>query len=59
IQTLHLKHKKDFAEWMAGKPNSFIVMGAFSRSVFSQMFKKSFATDVIHDIKMPLFISHK
>ncbi len=59
IQTLHLKHKKDFAEWMTGKPNSFIVMGAFSRSVFSQLFKKSFATDVIHDIKMPIFISHK
>jgi hypothetical protein len=59
IQTLHLKHKKDFAEWMTDKPNSFIVMGAFSRSLFSQLFKKSFASDVIHDIKMPLFISHK
>lgn len=59
IQTLHLKHKKDFAEWMSRKPDSFIVMGAFSRSVFSQLFKKSFATDVIHDIKMPIFISHK
>ncbi len=59
IQTLHLKHKKDLAGWMADKPNSFIVMGAFSRSIFSQLFKKSFATDVIHDIKMPLFISHK
>ena len=59
IQTLHLKHKKDFAGWMTGKPNSFIVMGAFSRSIFSHLFKKSFATDVIHDIKMPIFISHK
>jgi hypothetical protein len=59
IETLHLKQKKDFAAWMAGKPNSFIVMGAFSRSIFSQLFKKSFATDVIHDVKMPLFISHK
>lgn len=59
IQNLHLKHKKDFGEWMSAKPNSFIVMGAFSRSIFSQLFKKSFASDVIHDIKMPLFISHK
>jgi hypothetical protein len=59
IETMHLKQKKDFAQWMTGKPNSFIVMGAFSRSMFSQLFKKSFATDVIHDIKMPLFISHK
>ena len=59
IQTLHLKHTKDFIEWMSAKPNSFIVMGAFARSIFSQLFKKSFAADVIHDIKMPLFISHK
>jgi hypothetical protein len=59
IQTLHLKQRKDFNEWMSERPDSFIVMGAFSRSVFSQLFKKSFATHVIHDIKMPLFISHK
>jgi hypothetical protein len=59
VQSLHLKQRKDFAEWMADKPNSFIVMGAFSRSMLSQLFKKSFATDVIHDIKMPVFISHK
>ncbi len=59
IQTLHLKHRKDFVTWMEDKPDSFIVMGAFSRSMFSHFFKKSFATDVIHDIKMPLFISHK
>ncbi len=59
VQSLHLKHKKDFSEWMLNKPNSFIIMGAFSRSIFSQLFKKSFASDVIHDIKMPLFISHK
>ncbi len=59
IQSLHLKHKKDFAEWMQDKPTSFIVMGSFSRSLFSNLFKKSFATDVISNIKMPLFISHK
>lgn len=58
IQTLHLKHKKDFIKWMEGKPNSFIVMGAFSRSILSQFFKKSFASEVIHEIKMPVFISH-
>ena len=59
IQTLHLKHQKDFTEWLSAKPDSFIVMGAFSRSLFSQLFKKSFAADVIHEIKMPIFISHK
>lgn len=58
-QALHLKNKKDFTAWMQGKPDSFIVMGSFSRSLFSQLFKKSFAKDVISNIKMPLFISHK
>jgi hypothetical protein len=59
IQNLHLKHRKDFTEWLKNRPGSFIVMGAFSRSVFSNLFKKSFAADVIREIKMPLFISHK
>ena len=59
IQPLHLKNKKDFNEWMMGRPNSFIVMGSFSRSIFSQLFRKSFASEVIHDIKMPIFIAHK
>ncbi|MBK7122466.1 MAG: hypothetical protein IPH68_06395 [Chitinophagaceae bacterium] len=59
IQPLHLKHKKDFTEWMTGKPGSYIVMGAFSRSIFSHLFKKSFAAEVIQEIKMPIFIAHK
>ncbi len=59
LQSLHLKQKKDFSVWLSNKPNSIVVMGAFARSALSQLFKKSFATDVIHDIKMPLFISHK
>jgi hypothetical protein len=59
IQTLQLKQKKDFAAWLAYKPNSIVVMGAFARSALSQFFKKSFANDVIHDTKMPVFISHK
>lgn len=59
LQSLHLKNKNDFTNWVMNNQDSFIVMGAFSRSIFSQLFKKSFATDVIHEIKMPIFISHK
>ena len=59
LQALHLKNKKDFTEWLLHMPNSFIVMGAFSRSLISHLFKKSFASEVIHEIKMPIFISHK
>ena len=61
LQLHHLKmeKKKFFVEWLSEQPNSFIVMGAFSRSMFSELFKKSFAKDVIRQVKMPLFISHK
>ena len=54
-----MDNKKHFVDWLAEQPNSFIVMGAFSRSMFSELFKKSFAKDIIREIKMPLFISHK
>jgi hypothetical protein len=59
LQNLEMDSKKHFVDWLAEQPNSFIVMGAFSRSMFSELFKKSFAKDVIREIKMPLFISHK
>ncbi|MBS1754510.1 MAG: universal stress protein [Ferruginibacter sp.] len=59
LQAIHLKHKKDFIGWLMNMPDSFIVMGAFSRTSFSHLFKKSFAAGIIQEIKMPIFISHK
>lgn len=59
IQTLGMTDKKDFISWVLHQPPSFIVMGGYSRSMLSQLFKRSFASKVIHDIKMPIFISHK
>lgn len=59
VQKLHMAKRKQFSIWVADQPDSFIIMGAFSRGLFSELFKKSFATDVIHDIKMPIFICHK
>jgi hypothetical protein len=59
VQSLHMSNKKDFIQWLSEQPDSFIIMGAFSRSLFSQLFKKSFAADVIKNIRMPIFISHK
>jgi hypothetical protein len=59
LQNVKMANKKLFVDWLAMQPNSFIIMGAFSRSMFSELFKKSFARNVIQDIKMPLFISHK
>lgn len=59
LQALHLKDKKGFTGWLENTPDSFIVMGAFSRTTFSHLFKKSFAAGIIQAIKMPIFISHK
>ncbi|MEI9958217.1 MAG: hypothetical protein WDM90_18360 [Ferruginibacter sp.] len=59
IENIKMPDKKLFTEWLGAQPNSYVVMGAFSRSLFSELFKKSFAKEVIREIKMPLFISHK
>ncbi|MBS1513365.1 MAG: hypothetical protein JST86_21185 [Bacteroidetes bacterium] len=59
LQQLEVEHKKMVTECLAEQPESFIVMGAFSRSMLSALFRKSFAKEIIRDIKMPIFISHK
>ncbi len=59
LQNLVQLDKRNFAHWMEKQPNSFIVLGAFSRGMISELFKRSFASDLIHDIRMPIFISHK
>lgn len=59
IMSLPLGNRNEFAKWIKTQPVSNIVMGSFSRSLFSQLFKRSFASTVIHDIRMPIFISHK
>lgn len=59
LQNLRMTNKNLFVDWLSEQTNSFIVMGAFSRSMFSELFKKSFAKNIIREVKMPLFISHK
>ncbi len=59
IMSLPLVNRTDFVEWIRKQRPGIVVMGAFSRSLISQLFKKSLANRVIHDIKMPIFISHK
>ena len=58
ILNLPMVDKKDFATWMEEQPVSFITIGAYSGNMFSSLFKKSFTASVIHDLSMPIFISH-
>lgn len=59
ILALPVVNRNDFSGWMKSQQPGYVVMGAFSRSLFSQLFRKSLANKVIHEIKMPIFISHK
>ena len=59
LQHIVMNDKTNLVTWLGGQPSSYVVMGSFSRSMFSELFKKSFATSVIKDAKMPVFISHK
>ena len=59
LMKLQLDPKQYFNTWVTDRKAAILVSGAFSRSVFSQMFKKSFVTDVIRDHKLPVFIAHR
>ena len=59
LMKLPVNPKQYFNTWVSDRKASILISGAFSRSVFSQMFKKSFVTDVIRDHKLPVFIAHR
>ena len=56
---LDTNRQKHFSEWINDRKNPVLVTGAFGRSFLSQMFKRSFISDVIHDNKLPVFITHR
>jgi hypothetical protein len=59
IEAATMVDRHDFTTWLTDQPLSYVVMGAYSRSMFSEFFKKSFAAGVIRETKMPVFIAHK
>lgn len=59
VQHMAMMSRSDFIKWLHVQPDSYIVMGSFARSLFSELFKKSFGTTLISEGEMPLFIAHK
>jgi nucleotide-binding universal stress UspA family protein len=59
LSRLDLNRKKYFGAWIAKHPASILVCGSFGRSIVSEMFHKSFASGVINEHKIPVFIAHK
>jgi hypothetical protein len=51
--------RKYFETWLMDKGNTLLVSGAYGRSAFSDMLKKSFIKDVIRGHRVPIFVSHK
>jgi len=58
FRELQFAPKDYFSTWMADQANPILVTGAFGRSGFSQIFRHSFASDMITDHLFPVFISH-
>jgi len=56
---LQLKPKDYFNTWLKDRKGAILVSGAYGRSVISQVFKKSFVSDIIRDHKLPVFVTHR
>jgi hypothetical protein len=55
---LHMDAKKYFATWINEERKAILISGSFGRSTISQLFRKSFLTDVIAEHHLPLFMAH-
>jgi nucleotide-binding universal stress UspA family protein len=58
IQKLDFNPRKFFTAWLQEERGAILVCGSFGRSSISQMFKKSFVSEVISAHRIPVFIAH-
>ena len=56
---LKVESGKYFNDWVSDRNGAIVVFGAFGRSALSQIFHKSFASEVMQTLKLPVFIAHK
>ncbi len=59
ISKLELDAKKYYSTWVGDKSAAIVAAGSFARSGISQLFKKSFVTEIIKNHKVPVFIGHR
>ncbi|MBK9328867.1 MAG: universal stress protein [Sphingobacteriales bacterium] len=48
-----------YSYFKLNEENGFIVMGAFGRSAFSRLLKKSMANTILKEVRVPILISHE
>lgn len=58
LTTLHGNPVYELPEYMLHKKNSFLVMGAYGRNFFSNVFNPSHADLILKTIDAPVFIAH-
>ncbi|MCP9753153.1 universal stress protein [Ferruginibacter sp. HRS2-29] len=56
---LQLNTKALFNTWLSERRSSILVCGSYGRSGISQLFKKSFITEIIDEHALPVFIAHR
>jgi len=59
LQEVGLHDRQEAAAFLSGQQKSWLVTGAYGRSMFSTLFRKSFADELIRRLPLPLFIAHK
>ena len=58
IEPLVGETKHSFGNWIASRPQSMLITGAFGRGELSSLFRQSFVTQVIRQHRVPVFITH-
>lgn len=55
---LHFKAAEYFATWIGEREHVMLISGSYGRSPFSYATNPSFAEEIIHDHRLPVFIAH-
>jgi hypothetical protein len=55
---LNFKATRYFASWIGERQHVMLISGSYGRSPFSYLAKRSFAEQVVHEHKIPIFIAH-
>lgn len=59
ILNLQLESRHFFHTWLSERPGSLLVCGSYGRSGVSQLFRRSFITEILEDRLLPVFIAHR
>ena len=59
LEVISSVSERAFSKSIGEKDETLLVAGAFGRSELSNLFKKSFLSDIIQEHKIPIFIAHR